>query len=69
MPRRNQSPAGRKLGALGSVREELSGNLEESELEEDKRSPEPEEENLRHIDVPAGRHFHPRKGPGSNRGK
>ncbi len=41
------------LGAVGSVREELSGNLEESEMEEDKQSPEPEEENLRKGAPPA----------------
>ena len=55
------------LGALGSVREELSGNLEEREVEEDKQSPEPEEENLPRINVPAGRRFHSSEGPGSNR--
>ena len=55
------------MGALGSVRKELPGDFEEGELEEDKQSPEPEEENLRHIDVPAGRHFHSSKGPGGNR--
>jgi len=54
------------LGALGSVREELPGDLEESELEEEKQSPEPEDENLRRIDAPAGRHFHPRKGRGNS---
>jgi RNA polymerase-binding transcription factor DksA len=53
------------LGALGSVREELSGDLEEGELEEEKQSPEPEDENLRRIDVPVGRRFHSRKGPSS----
>ena len=53
------------LGAVGSVREEFSGNL--GEVEADKQSPESEEENLRHIDVTAGRHFHSSKGPGSNR--
>jgi len=52
------------LGALGSVREELSGDLEESELE--KQSPEPEDENLRQIEVPAGRHFPPKDRGSSN---
>ena len=52
------------LGALGSVREELPGDLVESEPE--KQSPEPEVETLRRIDVPAGRHFHPRKDRGSS---
>jgi RNA polymerase-binding transcription factor DksA len=37
------------LGALGLVREELPGTLEESKSEEEKQSPEPEDEALREI--------------------
>jgi RNA polymerase-binding transcription factor DksA len=41
------------LGALGSVREKPSGDLEESESEEEKPAPPAEDESLRKVSLPA----------------
>jgi RNA polymerase-binding transcription factor DksA len=51
---------GAHLGALGSVRGEASGDLEDSESEDEKTSPPAEDETLRKISSPA-------KLPGSSR--
>jgi RNA polymerase-binding transcription factor DksA len=42
-----------RLGALGSVRAALTGDLEESESEEAKQVPPPEDESLREVRAPA----------------
>ena len=42
----------RHLGALGSVRAALTGDIEESEPEEEKQQPVPEDESLREISAP-----------------